>query len=244
MLYYTCIFIPIILIRLWASQNRPSLLLMFLCEVLSITAGSIDTQRVWRMKMCHQILNFISELKEGRKIWARVIKKRCCQFWYNFVSNQFGGLTWKISLTKTDSQQNQFYDPKESDQHKYNFDQLLCWRKPDLVEANPATIILRESHYIGRRAMILTSILVYFKVVSQSANESPESGEYKAHPHKRGIQIDHATVGLEGSSKYNKGMVVLTWNWNKHSCKEWCRGQEKTLGGFYYPEFNYRNHHT
>lgn len=68
--------------------------------------------------------------------------------------------------------------------------------------------------------MILTSILVHFKVVSQSANESPESGEYKVHPHKRGIQIDHAAVGFACSFKYNKGMVVLTWNWNKHSCRE------------------------
>lgn len=151
MLYYTYIFIPIILIKLWASQNRTSLLLMFLFTVLSITAGSIDTQRVWRTKMCYQILNFTSELKERRKIWARLIKKRCCQFWYNFVSNQFGRLTWKISLTETDGQQNKFYDPKESDQHRSNFDQLLYWRKPDLVQANPATriLILRESHYIG-----------------------------------------------------------------------------------------------
>ena len=79
-LYYTYIYISITLIRLWASQNRTSLFLMFLFKALSIIAGSTGTQRVWGMKIYYWLLNFISEVKEGRKILGKVIKKRCANF--------------------------------------------------------------------------------------------------------------------------------------------------------------------
>lgn len=80
------------------------------------------------------------------------------------------------------------------------------------MQANLATRIIRESHYVGWEATLLSKTVVLFKLVPQSANESTESTGYGVYPYKTRTYIGSASVGSECSVKSNKGIAVLIRN--------------------------------